>query len=86
MAATPSSEGRLPGIDGLRAIAALSILVVHTWGEASRAGRADLGRFGNIHIVDLSYGVTLFFALSGFPFVSAIRRCPAGRQEAATLR
>jgi peptidoglycan/LPS O-acetylase OafA/YrhL len=60
----------------LRAIAAVSILVTHTWGEASRNGPADLGRLGNNHIGDLSYGVTLFFALSGFllyrPFAGAL--------------
>jgi peptidoglycan/LPS O-acetylase OafA/YrhL len=72
----PSTGRRLPGIEGLRAIAATSILIVHTWGEASRNGTADLGRIGNNHIGDLSYGVTLFFALSGFllyrPFVRAL--------------
>ncbi|MGZ4418759.1 MAG: acyltransferase family protein, partial [Gaiellaceae bacterium] len=72
----PSTGRRLPGVEGLRAIAATSILVVHTWGEASRSGPADLGRIGNNHIGDLSYGVTLFFALSGFllyrPFVAAM--------------
>ena len=65
-------------MEGLRAIAATSILVVHTWGEASRSGPTNLGRLGNNHIGDLSYGVTLFFALSGFllyrPFVAAMLR------------
>lgn len=72
----PSTGRRLQGVEGLRAIAALSILVVHTWGEASKRGTADLGRIGNNHVGDLSYGVTIFFALSGFllyrPFVRAL--------------
>jgi peptidoglycan/LPS O-acetylase OafA/YrhL len=72
---TPSSGRRLAGIEGLRAIAAGSIVVVHTFGEASKKGSPDLGRIG-AHLPDLSFGVTLFFALSGFllyrPFASAM--------------
>jgi peptidoglycan/LPS O-acetylase OafA/YrhL len=71
----PSTGRRLPGIEGLRALAALSILVVHTWGEAGRAGPPTLGPAGR-HFPDLSFGVTLFFALSGFllyrPFAAAL--------------
>jgi peptidoglycan/LPS O-acetylase OafA/YrhL len=69
---------RFPGIEGLRALAALSILIVHTWADGSRAGRADFGRILNQHFSDLSYGVTLFFSLSGFllyrPFAAALLR------------
>ena len=74
----PSRGRRLPGVEGLRAIAAASILIVHTWGEASPMGTPNLGSIGNNHIGDLSYGVTLFFALSGFllyrPFAGALLR------------
>ena len=67
---------RFPGIEGLRALAAVSILIVHTWAEGSRSGRADFGQVLNNHFNDLSYGVTLFFALSGFllyrPFAAAL--------------
>src|SRR6187401_3015033 len=73
----PSSGARLPGIEGLRAIAAGSVLLVHTWGEASTKGVPDLGRIG-AHFPDFSYGVVLFFTLSGFllyrPFVAALLR------------
>jgi peptidoglycan/LPS O-acetylase OafA/YrhL len=69
---------RFPGIEGLRGIAALSILIVHTWAHGSSAGRADFGRILNQHFNDLSYGVTLFFSLSGFllyrPFAAALLR------------
>lgn len=69
---------RFPGIEGLRGMAALSILIVHTWADSSRAGRADFGRILNQHFNDLSYGVTLFFSLSGFllyrPFAAALLR------------
>ena len=73
----PSAGSRLPGIEGLRAIAAGSILLVHTWRKASGKGVPDLGGVG-AHFPDLSYGVVLFFTLSGFllyrPFVAALLR------------
>jgi peptidoglycan/LPS O-acetylase OafA/YrhL len=69
---------RFPGIEGLRAVAAVSILIVHTWADGSRTGRADFGHVLNHHFNDLSYGVTLFFSLSGFllyrPFAAALLR------------
>jgi peptidoglycan/LPS O-acetylase OafA/YrhL len=58
----------------MRALAAGSIVLVHIWGQASIKGEPDLGRIG-AHFPDLSYGVTIFFALSGFllyrPFAAA---------------
>jgi peptidoglycan/LPS O-acetylase OafA/YrhL len=74
----PSSGARLPGIEGLRAIAACSILVYHTWLYAppgrSNAGLGTLDSF----MPSLTYGVILFFTLSGFllyrPFAAAIVR------------
>jgi peptidoglycan/LPS O-acetylase OafA/YrhL len=67
---TPQSEGRVRErfacIDGLRAIAALSVFVVHARGSHPFVGNF-LGRLG--------VGVTIFFVLSGFllyyPFASA---------------
>jgi peptidoglycan/LPS O-acetylase OafA/YrhL len=74
----PSAGKRLPGIEGLRAVAACSILVLHTWSEASPAGtNAELG-FLDRFMPDLAFGVILFFTLSGFllyrPFAAAIVR------------
>jgi peptidoglycan/LPS O-acetylase OafA/YrhL len=72
-----SEKRRLPGIEGLRAVAASAVLVHHVWildggvrvGAASGAGSIFL---------NLALGVTLFFALSGFllyrPFAAAIAR------------
>lgn len=59
-------------------MAACSILFYHAWANSSPSGRAvDVGIFEN-WISDLSYGVTLFFALSGFllyrPFAAAVLR------------
>jgi peptidoglycan/LPS O-acetylase OafA/YrhL len=73
---TPSSGGRLAGIEGLRALAAGSILIVHTWGAAP-GGPPGLRGFG-VYFLDLRFGVTLFFTLSGFllyrPFAVALLR------------
>lgn len=82
-ASRPSSGQRLEGIDGLRAIAALSIVVVHVWGF-STPGATVLGKGHPIAdgLSSLSAGVTLFFTLSGFllyrPFAAAIARGVAG--------
>ena len=51
---------RYPGVEGLRAVAAISILIVHTYYEGSRTGPPDFGHIITPHVNDLSYGVTLF--------------------------
>ena len=75
----PSSTKRLQGIEGMRAIAAGTIVLVHVWGFSSPNGEAlgfDLW-IGDA-LSTLSVGVTLFFTLSGFllyrPFAAAIAR------------
>jgi peptidoglycan/LPS O-acetylase OafA/YrhL len=83
----PSSGSRLPGIEGLRAIAACSILVLHTWLYAAPGDHsANLGRLDRF-MPDLSFGVILFFTLSGFllyrPFAAAILR---GRRQPSVRR
>ncbi|GAA4715621.1 acyltransferase [Nocardioides conyzicola] len=64
---------RFEGIEGLRGIAALSVLVHHTANYLSTA--ANVGQVGLLTTV-LAHGLTLFFALSGFllykPFADAI--------------
>ena len=72
-------RGRLHGIEGLRALAAGSILVFHVWDSgSSRTHGADGLAFGPLGpaLSSLRAGVTLFFVLSGFllfrPFVAAI--------------
>jgi peptidoglycan/LPS O-acetylase OafA/YrhL len=84
----PSSGSRLPGIEGLRAIAAFSIVIYHTWSYASPSGWGSykLGPANRL-MPDLALGVTLFFTLSGFllyrPFASALLRA-ADRPRLAT--
>src|SRR6266702_5271766 len=72
----PSMGRRLPGVEGLRAIAACSILVFHAWGLTPTHG-TRLGPFDRF-VPDLQFGVVLFFTLSGFllyrPFAAAILR------------
>lgn len=76
---TVSAPGatRLEGIDGLRALAACSILVYHVWLYSQPSGqRVDFGPMTRFVFPHLPLGVTLFFTLSAFllyrPIVAAI--------------
>jgi peptidoglycan/LPS O-acetylase OafA/YrhL len=76
---TVSAPGttRLEGIDGLRALAACSILVYHVWLYSQPGGqRVDFGPMTRFVFPHLPLGVTLFFTLSAFllyrPIVAAI--------------
>jgi peptidoglycan/LPS O-acetylase OafA/YrhL len=74
----PSSGPRLAGIEGLRAIAAGSIVVYHCWLYSAPDGQGvKLGPLDEAFI-HLPLGVTLFFTLSGFllyrPFAAAVMR------------
>jgi peptidoglycan/LPS O-acetylase OafA/YrhL len=75
----PSSGSRIVGVEGLRALAASSILLFHCWMYSSPGQtRADLGPLSRYIFPQLPLGVTLFFVLSGFllyrPFVAALMR------------
>ena len=68
---------RLPGVEGLRAVAAVSILVYHAWIYGSPDGLPTiLGPLSRFVLPHLGAGVLLFFALSGYllyrPLASAI--------------
>ncbi|MBZ3694139.1 acyltransferase family protein [Phyllobacterium calauticae] len=73
------SLNRLSHIDGLRAIAALSVLVQHMFGDmlrSSAAGPGALFSFAgqSIDNIDLGrFGVVLFFLISGFVVPFSIR-------------
>jgi peptidoglycan/LPS O-acetylase OafA/YrhL len=59
--------GRLTGVEGLRAVAAGSIVVYHVWIYSSPSGRpVDVGYLSRFALPHLAVGVTLFFALSGY--------------------
>jgi peptidoglycan/LPS O-acetylase OafA/YrhL len=75
----PASGTRIAGVEGLRALAASSILVFHCWLYSSPSEtRANLGPVSRYLLPQLPLGVTLFFVLSGFllyrPFVAALLR------------
>jgi peptidoglycan/LPS O-acetylase OafA/YrhL len=75
----PVRKTHLRGIEGMRAVAAGTIVLVHVWAFSSPSGAVLGGEDwrGNA-LSTLSVGVTLFFTLSGFllyrPFVASIAR------------
>ncbi len=72
----PTWGSRLVGIEGLRALAATSVLVHHTVTHAPV--QPNLGSIGKWAVPNLASGLTLFFTLSGFllyrPFAAAVMR------------
>ena len=56
----------MTGIEGLRAVAAGSIVIYHVWLYSSPSGPVDAGYLSRFALPHLSVGVTLFFALSGY--------------------
>ncbi len=86
ISAAPSWGQRLVGLEGLRGLAALSVLVVHTAGEMASGTGVSGGYFWTV-VSQFRHGLTLFFVLSGFllfrPFVTAViaghPRPPLGR-------
>ena len=66
--APPPHHPRFPLIDGMRAIAVLSVVLVHT-----TVGARDLAIVGPL-LAHLNIGVTIFFLISGFllyrPFIA----------------
>jgi len=82
---------RLDAIDGLRAVAAGSVLVYHVWRFAAPDGRTEeLGALSTHVLPHLWHGVTLFFVLSGFllyrPFAAAALRGTRAPSVTAFLR
>ncbi|MEI8051046.1 MAG: acyltransferase [Actinomycetes bacterium] len=71
--ATPARPPRFPSFDGLRAIAALTVVAVHVGFVSGVTPRAEHGV--GIYIARLEIGVAVFFLISGFllyrPFVVA---------------
>ena len=74
--APPPHHPRFPLLDGMRAIAALCVLLVHVQGAAS-PGTVPADRI----LSHLNVGVTIFFLISGFllyrPFIAQRARGPA---------
>lgn len=85
------TTGRIPGVEGLRAIAASSIMVMHLWWVPITAGASfSMARgWPTVFIAPLNEGVPMFFVLSGFllwrPMASAVinaRQLPSIRRYA----
>jgi peptidoglycan/LPS O-acetylase OafA/YrhL len=74
----PSFGSRLQGIEGLRALAACSVLVYHSWLYSAPDGEHFWVWPLSVVVPDLAFGVVLFFILSGFllyrPYVASILR------------
>ena len=72
---TGAPRGRLLGIEGIRAVACTGVVLHHVWITGGRPGEET---FAQAVFLNLGFGVTLFFALSGFllyrPFAAAIAR------------
>ena len=87
--ANPAFTRRLSGIEGLRGVAATSVVVFHVWTN-SAGSPLDLGWPGTYVFPNLARGVQLFFALSGFllylPFAAAALRGQARPSFVAYLR
>ena len=87
---TPSTGKRLAGIEGLRAIAASSIVLVHVWSSSMPNGEVLGTQYFANGFSSLSAGLTLFFTLSGFllyrPFAAAIARGTPRQSIAAYLQ
>lgn len=61
---SPAGQDRIQGLDELRGIAVLWVVLLHSWGSFSPTGQLELFIHGIISAGWL--GVDLFFALSGF--------------------
>jgi peptidoglycan/LPS O-acetylase OafA/YrhL len=73
------SGSRLAGVEGLRALAATSILIYHCWLYSAPGGeQVSLGLLSRFVFRHLPAGVLLFFTLSGFllyrPLAAAVLR------------
>jgi peptidoglycan/LPS O-acetylase OafA/YrhL len=88
--ATPArSTSRIAGVEGLRAIAAGAIVVMHLWWVPATAGGATPTGWSRVIFAPLNEGVPMFFVLSGFllwrPLAAAVidgRKLPSIRRYA----
>ncbi|HEX6394052.1 MAG TPA: acyltransferase [Acidimicrobiales bacterium] len=62
MVTRPINASRFPCFDGLRALAALSVVAVHTTFVSGFTGRSGIGNYTS----RLEIGVSVFFVISGF--------------------
>jgi peptidoglycan/LPS O-acetylase OafA/YrhL len=81
------SKPRLRGVEGFRALAAMSIVVYHTWFYSSPTGHpVQLGPLSRFLLPNLPVGVTLFFTLSGFLLYRPLVACILNRNPLPGVR
>ena len=81
------SRARLPGIEGLRALAAGAIVLLHAWSILATAGLVGTAVPAySIAAQPLHDGVTLFFVLSGFLLWRPFARAIASGRDLPSLR
>jgi peptidoglycan/LPS O-acetylase OafA/YrhL len=81
-----AGRGRIAGIEGVRGIAAVSILVYHVWLYAAPDQvSVDVGHAGKL-FDNLRAGVTLFFVLSGFLLYRPFAAAAIGREPLPSVR
>lgn len=74
----PSTGRRLPGLDGVRGLAALAVVADHVWLYGATSGDPPASDWRGVVAANFAIGLTAFFALSGFllwsPFAGAALR------------
>lgn len=78
----PPGNPRFPLFDGLRALAAITILIYHA---ASLSGYVQFGRLG-AWATNLNVGVTIFFVISGFLLYRPYVRARLAGEDGPSLR
>ena len=82
-----SGGSRLAGVDGVRALAALSILVWHVWAHPTYANTygVGVGPFTKL-FANMQAGVAVFFVISGFLLFRPFARALLDDQKLPSLR
>lgn len=84
-AVPPSNQGRLAGIEGLRALAATAVVIYHAAQVTSREGDVGAGPIATV-MSPLAFGVPLFFILSGFLLYRPIAAAVAAGEKLPSAR
>ena len=80
----PASIGRLSGVEGIRGIACITILVVHVVLTLPKSGVDPTGRLGQVTTLAM-HSLTMFFVLSGFLlYLPFVRHVMSGRATLST--
>jgi peptidoglycan/LPS O-acetylase OafA/YrhL len=81
--AAPSTHDRNAGLDGMRALAALSVLVFHVWLYRENRPHSRRTELLDQVMFELNTGLLCFFVLSGFLLYGAFSRAALGGPSVA---